>query len=143
MSNIIKNITPTRETIQRLENMLLELPQVHMPTTHEFCDGLYARTMFIPAGTVLTGAIHRSENFLFVREGDITVWTENGMRRCVTGDMVKSLEGAKRVGLTHSDTTLTTVHFNPDNVTDPEELWELFTVEDAALIEHEFFEALT
>jgi hypothetical protein len=125
------------DKIQRFEDMLFKLPQVPLQTTHEFCDGIYARTLCIPAGVVLTGAIHRSENFLLVRSGDITVWTEEGMKRAQAGAMVKSLPGAKRVGYAHSDTLLTTFHPNPTNETDPEELWELFTVDDISQIENE------
>ena len=88
--------------------------------------------MFIPKGVVLTGAIHRSENLMFIRSGDITVWTEEGMKRVKGGALVKSLEGLKRVGYAHEDTLLTTVHFNPTNERDPEELWQLFTVESLA-----------
>lgn len=130
-------VTETREKIFKFENMLLQLPQIVCPTTHDFCEGLYARTMFIPKGTALTGAIHRSENFLIIRSGDISVWTEHGMKRMKAGEMVVSGEGHKRVGYAHEDTLLTTFHANPTNETDPELLWELFTVEDASEIEHE------
>ena len=128
-----------KSKIEQFEAMLLQLPQVHLPITHEFCNGLYARTMFIPEGTALTGAIHREENFLVIRCGDISVWTEQGMKRLKTGDIVLSGEGHKRIGYAHSDTLLTTFHANPTNETDPELLWELFTVEDASEIEHEVF----
>ena len=128
---------PMFEKIQRLEHFLLELPQVETPVTHDFCEGLYSRTMFIPKGTVLTGAIHRSENFMFIRSGDITVWTEEGMKRVQGGFMTKSFEGAKRVGYAHEDTLLTTVHFNPTNETNPEELWNLFTVESLAQLDED------
>jgi hypothetical protein len=126
-----------RSKIERFEQLLLQLPQVICPTTHDFCDGVYARSMFIPAGVALTGAIHRSENFLLIRYGDITVWTENGMRRMTTGEMVKSLPGAKRAGYAHTDTLLTTFHANPTNETDPELLWELYAVDDVSEIENE------
>ena len=41
--------------IYRLEAELLKQPQVECPVEHAFCSGLYARTMHIPAGTILTG----------------------------------------------------------------------------------------
>lgn len=121
-------IVPTRKQIEELEKFILQLPQVEMPISNEFCNGLYARTMFIPAGTLLTGAIHKEENFLFVREGDIAIWTETGMQRIGKGAMIKSSVGAKRVGLTFEDTVLTTVHFNPTNEQDESKLWALYTV---------------
>ena len=127
--NVMQTIVvPTRKQIEELEQYVLKLPQVEMPIVNEFCNGLYARTMFIPAGTLLTGAIHKEENFLFVREGDIAIWTEAGMQRIAKGAMVKSGVGAKRIGLTFEDTVLTTVHFNPTNEKDGDKLWDLFTV---------------
>ena len=70
--------------IYRLEGALLQFPQVDMPVQHEFCAGLYARTMHIPAGTVLTGAVHREESFFLVRKGDLMVSAGDGTARAVT-----------------------------------------------------------
>jgi len=66
--------------IYHLEAELLKLPQVDMPVDHDFCNGLYARTMHIPAGTILTGAVHREESFFLVRKGELIVSTDNGPR---------------------------------------------------------------
>lgn len=125
-------MTETLSKIQQLENHLLQFPRAPTPVTHEFCNGIYARNMFIPAGVVLTGAIHREDNFLVVRYGDIAIWTENGMRRFKGGDLINSKRGIKRAGYAFEDTLVTTFHANPTNETDPEELWELFTVPDIA-----------
>ena len=43
-------------------------------------------------------------------QGDITVWTEEGMKRIQAPKIIKSYPGIKRVGLTHSDTIWVTVH---------------------------------
>jgi hypothetical protein len=43
---------PVLRRIELLEKYLLTLPQVDMPIAHDFSDGLYARTMFVPSGTV-------------------------------------------------------------------------------------------
>jgi len=117
--------------------MLKQLPQAETPVTHEFCDGIYARTMFIPKGVALTGAVHCNENFLIIRFGDITVWTKAGMKRLLTGELIFSKAGIKRVGYAHEDTLLTTFHANPTNETNPELLWELFTVPDETYLENE------
>lgn len=117
---ILPNI-PTREQIDRLEGELLAAEAdgvgVNIDTWHHFADGLVARTIFIPAGTVLTGAPHRSEH-LNVCHGDIEVWTEHGMKRLTGYHVIPSLPGAKRVGLTFADTWWTTIHLNPGNERD-------------------------
>lgn len=113
--------TPTREQIERFEGELLALEGqgagVEIDTWHHFADGLVARTIFIPAGTLLTGAAHRAEH-LNVCFGDIEVWTEQGMRRFTGYHVIPSLPGAKRVGRTFADTWWTTVHLNPTNERD-------------------------
>lgn len=126
---------PSRKQIEELEQFILQLPQIEMPITHDFAEGLYARTMFIPNGVVLTGAIHKEENFFFVREGELIVWTEEGMRRLSKGQMIKSKAGCKRAGFTLKDTIVTTVHANANNIKDPDVLWNLFTVPSDYILE--------
>jgi hypothetical protein len=114
--------------IYHLEAELLKLPQVEMPVDHDFCNGLYARTMHIPAGTVLTGAIHREESFFLVRKGELIVSTDNGPRTLVSGDMSISKIGTKRAGIALTDVEVTTFHANPSNEQEPQKLWNLFTI---------------
>ncbi|HNB45147.1 MAG TPA: hypothetical protein PLL72_13180 [Burkholderiaceae bacterium] len=112
---------PTREQIVRFEELLLQAEAqghgVELGTWHHFADGLVARTILIPAGTVLTGAAHKAEH-LNIAVGDITVWTEAGMRRLTGHHVLPSQPGAKRVGYAHADTWWTTVHANPKNERD-------------------------
>lgn len=113
--------TPSRERIEQAERDMLALEgQGHglvLDTWHHFADGLVARTIFIPAGTDLCGCAHREEH-LNICAGDITVWTEQGMKRLTGYHVLASLPGAKRVGRTHADTYWTTVHRNPTNERD-------------------------
>lgn len=113
-------VKPTRDQIERLEGAMLAVEGqagVELDTWHHFADGLVARTILIPAGTVLTGAAHKAEH-LNIAAGDITVWTEAGMRRLTGYHVLPSLPAAKRVGIAHADTYWTTVHLNPDNERD-------------------------
>ena len=117
---LLPNI-PSRDQIDRLESHLLNAEAqgygVEMETWHHFADGLVARTVFIPAGTVLTGAVHKEEH-MNVCFGDIEVWTEQGMKRLTGYNVIPSLPGTKRVGRTFGDTWWTTVHLNPQNERD-------------------------
>jgi hypothetical protein len=114
--------------IYHLEAELLKLPQVDMPVDHDFCNGLYARTMHIPAGTILTGAIHREESFFLVRKGELIVSTDNGPRTLKSGDMSVSKIGTKRAGIALTEVEVTTFHANPSNEQDPQALWDMFTI---------------
>ena len=125
---LVQEVKTGTEPIYRLEAELLKLPQVNMPVEHAFCAGLYARTMHIPAGTVLTGAIHREESFFLVRKGQLIVSTDSGPRTLAPGDMSVSKIGAKRAGITLTDVEVTTFHANPTNEHEPQALWDLFTI---------------
>lgn len=102
--------TPTREQIDRLEGEIKKFKQHEFKTSHYFAQGLYAREIFIPAGTVLTGKVHKAEHLNIVSQGDITVWTEHGMKRVQAPFTMVSKPGTKRVGFAHSDTIWTTIH---------------------------------
>lgn len=124
---------PTREQIERLEGEMLSLEgQGHglaLETWHHFADGLVARTILIPAGTVLSGAVHKAEH-LNICHGDISVATEHGTRRLTGYHVLPSLPGTKRMGHAHADTWWTTVHCNPGNERDIAQLEDAL-VEDA------------
>lgn len=122
---------PTREQILNIERFILECPQTETPTRHYFSPGLYAREMFIPAGTVLTGAVHKTEH-LVQFDGDITVLTDGGMTRLTGRHTFVSKPGVKRVGYAHADTWCT--GFFVTDKTDVEEL-ENDLVEDAHLLQ--------
>lgn len=58
------------ERIDALEARILgELPAVHMPVVHRFVPGLYAREIFMPAGTILTSRCHLTEHPFVVLSG--------------------------------------------------------------------------
>jgi hypothetical protein len=114
--------------IYKLEQELFKLPQVEMPVFHDFCKGVYARTLVIPAGTVLTGAIHKDECFFVVRSGSILITTDNGTIRADSGFMSNTKAESKRAGLALVDTMVTTFHANPEELRDPGEIWDYFTV---------------
>ncbi len=120
--------------IYRLEAELLKLPQVDMPVDHDFCNGLYARTMHIPAGTVLTGAVHKDESFFVVRKGHLIVTTDDGLAHVGPGFMTVTKPNTKRAGVALTDVDVTTFHANPTNETDPQAIWDMYTVQAPALV---------
>jgi hypothetical protein len=113
-----KQVPAEHLPIYRLEAELLKLPQVEMPVDHDFCNGLYARTMHIPAGTVLTGAVHKDESF---------------SAKVGPGFMSVTKPHTKRAGVALTDVEVTTFHANPTNETDPKTIWDMYTVPAPAL----------
>jgi hypothetical protein len=99
-----------RERIQEFENALLELPQVELKVKHYFAGGMYAREMFIPKGTMLTGALHLFEHINVCSKGDISVYTEDGVQRVQAPATLVCPPGSKRIGYAHEDTVWITFH---------------------------------
>lgn len=109
---------PTREQIERLEAQMRMMEQLPIKPVHHFADGLYAREITIRAGTILTGKVHSTEHLNIVSQGRIAVWTEDGMKIVAAPCTLISRPGTKRVGFALEDTVWTTIHANPDNLTD-------------------------
>ena len=114
--------------IYKLEQEIYNLPRVELPVFHDFCHGVYARSLLIPAGTVLTGAVHKDECFFLVRYGSILITTDNGTVRADTGFMAITKADSKRAGLALVDTLVTTFHANPEELRDDKDLWDHITV---------------
>lgn len=99
---------PSVERVRELEAELIKQPQVDLSTTHVVHGGMCARTIFIPAGTVLTGALTNCDNICIIH-GDITVTTDEGTKRLEGFNVLPAQAGFKRAGWTHADTHWTTV----------------------------------
>lgn len=101
---------PAREAIMALQGELANLPQLDLETLHYFVHGMYARQINIPAGTTLVGKIHKTEHFFMLLKGDMTLWTEDGMRRVQAPYVACAKPGIKRVGFAHEDSVCINVH---------------------------------
>lgn len=109
MNEEINTVLPSQnELVRQFENAALTLPQVHITTEHVLHGGMYARTIRIPANTMLTGAMTSCDNLCIV-SGDITVTTDDGARRLTGFHVLPARAGAKRAGITHADTCWTTI----------------------------------
>ena len=119
---------PSRENILALEDAMRKEPdQLTIVPVHYFADGLYAREITIPKGAVLTGKIHLFEHINIISKGDISVLTEEGVKRIKAPATIISQPGIKRVGYAHEETVWTTVH--ACRVADAEEAEKLLVVD--------------
>lgn len=101
-------------SVDELEALMRAHPTavaVEIEPVHHFADGLYAREITIPAGTLLTGKIHKTRHLNIVSAGEITVWSAGeGSRRIRAPFTFVAEPGSRRVGFAHEDTVWTTVH---------------------------------
>ncbi len=102
--------SPIRTKVFEIEDMMRRMPQVDMPVAHYFSLGIYARELSIPAGTLLTGKIHKYQQLNIMTQGDLSVLTEDGIKRVQAGFVIVSPPGTKRIAYAHADTKWITVH---------------------------------
>lgn len=100
----------TLEKVLNVEYWMKEQPQLNLKVVNYFSYGVYARELHIPAGTLLTGEIHKFENFNILSKGDISVLTDDGMKRVQAPFSIVSPPGTKRIAYAHSDCIWTTIH---------------------------------
>lgn len=99
-----------RSKVLRLESAMRQMPQVELPTEHFWADGMYARVVRRPAGTLIVGKVHKKEHFYIVTKGRIEVSSESGTGTYEAGDVIVSKPGTKRAVLALEDSVCMTVH---------------------------------
>ena len=115
-----------RWLVTTLEQAILAGEQVEMPVVHKFAHGLYVREILVKKGWELTGRLHKQDDFQIVYYGDISILTEQGLKRFVGPCSFTSKAGIKPYAYAHEDTLYSTVHHTH--------------LTDLAAIERELFE---
>tara|TARA_R110000787_G_scaffold916_3_gene3361 strand:- start:576 stop:1040 length:465 start_codon:yes stop_codon:yes gene_type:complete len=120
-------ISPAYAPVFALEEELLKMDQVEIPLLHDFCDGIYSRTIIVPKGAVVTGHVHSKENFWVVRAGSAVIYTPTGPQVFHAGHLGMSPAGHKIAGYALSEVIFTTFHANPDNDRDLDVIVDRYT----------------
>jgi len=104
----LANIGISRSEISNIQSEMLKLPQVQIEVKHVFVNGMCTRTIMIPKGTQLVGAVHLTDH-VNIMCGDITIFSDEGSHRLTGYHVLPSAAGTKRIGITHEDTCWTTI----------------------------------
>jgi len=96
--------------IDRLEALLRQVPQVKMEPVHRFTPKLYTRELTMPAGTLLTSKIHKTEHQYIVSKGIVQVWLDGRRERIVAPYHGITQPGTRRVLYVEEETIWTTCH---------------------------------
>ena len=130
--NVATSVLPS---ILLLQASLREMPQLELPTTHHFADGMYARVVARPAGALIVGRVHKKEHFYIVAAGRVAV--TDGEEQAVEypcGTVLVSKPGTKRAVLALEDSVCLTVH-RTDKTTPEEIEAEVVETEENALFD--------
>jgi hypothetical protein len=96
------------DQVRRLESLARELPQVALETSHVLHAGLYARTVFVPAGVVITGALVKLATLLVI-EGDVLVHVDGEPLRLRGHQVLPAAAGRKQAFFAQADTHITMI----------------------------------
>jgi hypothetical protein len=119
------------DLVRRLESANMELPQVDVRTSHVIHAGMYARTIHIPAGAALTGALIKIPTVLILN-GHATVFVGDGSFELCGYHVLPASAGRKQAFVAHADTDLTMIF--PSNAKTVEEAEAQFTDETHLLL---------
>ena len=118
----IAELEQVRNRLAVFEQRLQELPdqkrEKDFRLEHVFTPGIYIRTIYMPAVSVLTGKIHRHEHWNILQAGTVSVYSKDGLKTLTGPQSMVSSSGVKRAVFCHTDTVWTTVHHNPDELRD-------------------------
>lgn len=94
------------QCVYQLQEKMRELPQVKIKTTHHLHAGLYHRTIFVPAGTVVVGVMVKIPTTLIV-SGHAMLYIGEEAREIVGYQIIEGAGGRKQAAYAIEDTTFT------------------------------------
>jgi hypothetical protein len=115
----LSTVEVTKNKIVALQDVLLEMPQAEIVTTHTFKPQVYERMITVPKWTVLTGAAHKTPYKVRLEKGTIAV-NVGAEVKVLTGPYeFDACAGEQRVGRVFDEEVIwVDIYDNPDNCTD-------------------------
>lgn len=110
MTELAINNIPTREEIERLQREMIKMPQAELQTEHYFHGGMYCRKVFMPAGALIVGKVHKTNHFFLCAKGEIIVTTDKGVVTLEAGDVIESKPKTKRAIYAEIDSIIINFH---------------------------------
>jgi hypothetical protein len=117
--------------VRDLESLALRLPQQPIETSHLFHAGLYARSIMIPAGVVLTGALIKIATILII-SGDVIMYVDGQARELHGYHVFAASAHRKQAFVALTDTSMTMLF--PSQAKTVEAAEEEFTAEAGLLL---------
>lgn len=124
MSSLVRK--EANDAIDKLELALLQrYSKIECPLNHTFADQIYIREIFMAAGSKITSKIHRFRHPFFVLKGSANIWLDGIGWQYISAPYFGVTErGTRRVLDIIEDMNFITVHSNPNNTEDLDEIEE-------------------
>jgi mannose-6-phosphate isomerase-like protein (cupin superfamily) len=89
--------------------------EASMPVDHAFTDGIYTRTIHMPAGVIVVGHKHRTRHQNVILSGRAIVVMNGERVEVQAGDVITSDAGVRKVLFIEEDCKWMTIHGNAQN----------------------------
>ena len=96
------------EKVRQLENAILQAPQVKIATSHIIHAGMYARTIIVPAGIYLTGALMKIPTLLII-QGNFLLFIGGRTKKLQGYNVFTGGANRKQAGVAITDTHVTMI----------------------------------
>jgi len=123
--DIFKTDLTWKEKVAALVKEFSKHPQSDLPLKHYFAPHVYIREIFMPAGSIVIGKIHKTEHFNIIQRGRVSLIGEGDTKELIGPVTFTSQAGVQKVLYIHEDTVWSTVHVTDE--TDTDKLHELLT----------------
>jgi hypothetical protein len=122
------------DKVQHMTDVMLKVPQIDIETAHVIHAGMYARTIMIPAGVTLTGALIKIATMLIV-SGKALVFRGDKTIEIDGYNVLAASSNRKQAFYAVTDTWMTMIF--PSNAADVAEAEAEFTDEVELLLSHQ------
>lgn len=123
------------EVMERYEKELLSAGATDLPATNYSHDGILLREVFMPAGSYVCGHEHKTSHWNIVVSGKAIVSMNGDTYKVKAGDRFVSHPGVRKGLLIIDDMTWITVHHNPTDTLDNNEIEATFVDKSEAYYE--------
>lgn len=108
-ANLSASSPDVRAAIDRATALMMELPQIDLVTEHMFHGGMYARTVRLVAGSMITGTLLIVPTLLIIH-GDVEVFTGEEFERFTGFHVLAGSAGRQSLMVCLSDVEITMVY---------------------------------
>ncbi len=99
------------EMVDRVEQQMLDIGAVEFETSGFFCNGIYVKTVVIPAGSYLTSRVHKQTHPFVLSQGSMIIYTQDGGEQEVHAPFIDvTLSGTRRFAHALTDCLWTCFH---------------------------------
>ena len=132
--------TSINNQIEKVEEQLLQLPQLDCPLVHRFAPSIYMREVTMPAGSFVIGHEHKTEHFNVVLSGKARVMIDGVIEDIIAPCVFVSKPSVRKVLFIVEEMKWATIH--PTEETDLEILDSTLIKKSDCFVRHSEIKAI-